>query len=159
MTGPIARVGERLAARRLRLVTAESCTGGMLAARLTDAPGASRFLVGGVVAYDDAVKTRLLGVRPETLAAHGAVSEEVAREMARGAIEASGADIAVAITGVAGPDGGTPAKPVGTVWIAVGTRDGCEAWHHRFAGGRAAIREESVAAALAVLDRLTGDDV
>lgn len=153
-----APLGERLVARGLRLVTAESCTGGMLAARLTAAPGASAFLAGGVVAYADDLKVRLLGVRPETLATHGAVSEPVALEMVQGALTASGADVAVAITGVAGPGGGTAEKPVGTVWIAVGTAEGCEARHHRFAGDRGRIREASVDAALAVVMGLLEDD-
>jgi len=154
-TGP---VRERLEARRLLLVTAESCTGGMLAARLTDAPGASGFLAGGVVAYADDAKVRLLGVRPETLAAYGAVSEPVALAMARGALTASGADVAIAITGVAGPGGGTAEKPVGTVWIAAVIGERYEARHHRFAGDRASIREASVDAALAMLERMLGDD-
>ncbi len=147
------QVGQRLAARDLRLVTAESCTGGMLAARLTDAAGASSFLVGGVVAYADEVKVRLLAVRPDTLAMYGAVSEQVAFEMARGALAASDADLAISITGVAGPDGGTADKPVGTVWIAAASREKQQAGHHRFDGDRGAIREASVEAALDLIER------
>lgn len=110
-----------LVARGLRIATAESCTGGSVAALLTSVPGASRAFVGGVVAYDNAVKERLLGVPAETIYEHGAVSEETVRAMAEGVRERLGADVGVATTGVAGPGGGTPEKPVGTVWVAVAT--------------------------------------
>lgn len=110
-----------LTARGLRIATAESCTGGSVAALLTSVPGASRAFVGGVVAYDNAVKERLLGVPAETIYEHGAVSEETVRAMAEGVRERLGADVGVATTGVAGPGGGTPEKPVGTVWVAVAT--------------------------------------
>ncbi len=110
-----------LAARGLTLATAESCTGGSIAARLTSVPGASRAFVGGVVAYDNAVKQSLLGVPAETLRAHGAVSEATVRAMAEGSRARLGADVGVATSGVAGPGGGTPEKPVGTVWLAVAT--------------------------------------
>ncbi len=106
----------------LTVTTAESCTGGAIAAALTRVPGASAGFEAGYVTYSNAIKTRTLGVREETLAAHGAVSEAVVREMAEGALERSGADLAVSVSGVAGPDGGTPAKPVGTVWLAWGDR-------------------------------------
>ena len=116
-----------LAARGLTLATAESCTGGSVAARLAAVPGASRVFLGSVVAYDNAVKTSVLGV-PETLiGAYGAVSEEVVRAMAEGVRERLGTDVAVATSGVAGPTGGTPEKPVGTVWIAVATDAGTQA--------------------------------
>lgn len=152
MSALVARVGERLVQRGLHLATAESCTGGMLAARLTDAPGASRFLAGGVVSYADAAKVSLLGVRPQTLAAYGAVSEQVAREMAQGARAAVDAGVGVAVTGVAGPGGGTPDKPVGTVWIAAAVGGSMRVELHRFAGDRGAVREQSVRAALELLD-------
>ncbi len=106
-----------LAGRRLRLVCAESCTGGIVASSLTDIPGSSAVLWGGVVAYSNESKSRILGVPPELIAEFGAVSREVARSMAKGALEASGADLALAITGIAGPDGGSPEKPVGLVWF------------------------------------------
>lgn len=112
----------RARARGLRLATAESCTAGMIAAALTDPPGASDMFDCGFVTYSNAAKTRMLGVRPETLAAHGAVSEQVAREMAEGARAASGVDLAVSVTGIAGP-GGSEHKPEGRVCFGL-ARDG-----------------------------------
>lgn len=118
----------RLAARRATLATAESCTGGLLAHRVTNVPGASRVFLGGFAAYANSVKTSALGVPESLILAHGAVSEPVARAMAEGARRAVGADYALATTGVAGPDGGTAEKPVGAVWIALAGPDGTEAW-------------------------------
>jgi PncC family amidohydrolase len=150
----VERVSERLARLGLRLAVAESCTGGLLTARLTDRPGASRFLVAGLATYSDEAKTALLGVRPESIVTHGAVSEAVVTEMVDGARRAAGTEVAVAITGVAGPDGGTPTKPVGTVWIAAAVGPRCRAERHRFPGDRAEVRDRSVEAALDLLDRL-----
>lgn len=154
MSGLVERVTERLSEARLTLALAESCTGGLVTARLTDRPGASRFLVAGVVAYANEAKVELLGVAPETIAAYGAVSEQVARAMASGARAVSGADAALAITGVAGPEGGTPEKPVGTVWIAAEVGERAEAREFHFGGDRAGIREASVRASLELLEAL-----
>lgn len=147
-----ARVSELIAGHGLRLATAESCTGGLVAAGFTARSGASRFFEVGFVTYSDSAKQALLGVQPATLDEHGAVSEAVALEMVAGALKA--ADIAVAITGVAGPDGGTPQKPVGTVWIAAGTASHREARLYHFEGDRSAVRAESVTAALDLLKSL-----
>ena len=135
-----------------RLVTAESCTGGWIAKLCTDLPGSSRWFLGGAVVYDNALKARALGVNPQTLAEVGAVSEAVVREMAAGALERLGGDVAVAVSGVAGPDGGTPDKPVGTVWFAWGRRDGqgtlIRTALERFPGDREAVRRQAVERAL-----------
>jgi nicotinamide-nucleotide amidase len=132
--------------------TAESCTGGWIAKIITDIPGASRCFCYGIVSYSNGAKESLLGVLPATLEEFGAVSEETAREMAEGALRLSGADFAVAVSGIAGPDGGSEDKPVGTVcfgWAArSGTRPKILADSRRFSGDRRAIREQSVAAAL-----------
>ena len=144
-------VAREMTARGLTLALAESCTGGLVAKRLTDRPGASDYLFGGVVAYANRAKEVFLGVRPETLAAHGAVSEETAREMVEGALRTTGADAALAITGIAGPGGGTEAKPVGTVWIAAALGDRRDVRRFRFGGDREEIRERSAQAALAML--------
>ena len=103
----------------LTLATAESCTAGNIAAMITAIPGSSHFYKGGIIAYADEVKVNILGVNPETLEKHGAVSEEVVIEMAKGAMKSMNSDCSVATSGIAGPTGGTPDKPVGTVWIAV----------------------------------------
>lgn len=147
-----AKVGEALARRGLRLATAESCTGGMVAAGFTAQAGASDYFEAGYVTYSNAAKERMLGVSSAALARHGAVSEEVAREMLSGALRA--ADVAVAITGIAGPGGGSPDKPVGTVWIAAGTAERPVAHHFQFDGDRARVRADSVAAALDLLESL-----
>ncbi|MBR3411698.1 MAG: CinA family nicotinamide mononucleotide deamidase-related protein [Bacteroidales bacterium] len=133
------------------LATAESCTGGTLAHQLTAMAGASEYYRGGVVAYSNEVKECALGVRHETLAAHGAVSEETVREMAAGVRERLGADYAVATTGIAGPGGGTPEKPVGTVWIAVAGPDGVTTKHLKFGDCRAQTIERTCNAVWAEL--------
>jgi nicotinamide-nucleotide amidase len=141
----------------VRIATAESCTGGLLAGILTEIPGASDVLDRGFVTYSNPAKIDLLGVLPDLLApgGAGAVSEAVARAMAEGAIERSAADLAVAITGVAGPDGGTPEKPVGLVHFAVAVRDGETQYRFRRFGdlGRSAVRLAAVGEALAMLNR------
>lgn len=111
-----------LTERHMTLATAESCTGGLISCRITDVPGSSAAFTHGFITYANAAKVSLLGVSPADLESHGAVSETVARQMAEGALQASGADIAVAVTGIAGPDGGTPEKPVGTAWIGLASK-------------------------------------
>jgi nicotinamide-nucleotide amidase len=145
---------EALTARALSVGVAESVTGGALADAFVQVPGASRVFRGGIVAYDNAVKESLLGVRPETLARFGAVSEEVAVEMARGAREALGSSLALATTGIAGPDGGSAEKPVGLVWFALADeRGGVETQHSTLPGNRADIRDRATTSALAMLWR------
>lgn len=129
-------VGRLLLTRNKQLCTAESCTGGYIAHLITSIPGSSRYFPGSIVAYSYELKQSLLGVRPETLAQHGAVSEQTVREMAVGALQAVGADVAVAVSGIAGPDGGTPDKPVGSVWMAVADRQRCVAARHIFGRDR-----------------------
>ena len=144
------QVARLLAGRRM--VTAESCTAGLLAARLTDRPGSSEYIAGGVVAYANEAKTALLGVDPGLIAAHGAVSPEVAEAMAAGALLRFGADTAVAITGVAGPGGGTADKPVGTVWFHVALADGPPVSRCvRVPGERSDVRDRSTTVAMHLL--------
>ncbi len=138
-----------------QLVTAESCTGGWIAKVCTDLPGSSRWFRGGAVAYSNELKMALLGVRPETLATEGAVSERVVREMALGALERLGGDVAVAVSGIAGPAGGAPGKPVGTVWLAWAVRGTggprVHAVEALFGGDRDRVRRLAVHRALAGL--------
>ncbi|GHE35428.1 CinA family protein [Vulcaniibacterium thermophilum] len=154
------QVGRHALDQRLMLVTAESCTGGWIAKTLTDIAGSSGWFDCGMVAYSYEAKQALLGVRPQTLEAHGAVSRETVIEMVSGALVHSGAHLAVAVTGIAGPGGGTADKPVGTVWIAWKRRGGYpQAQVFRFDGDREAVRRRTTAAALEGLRRqLLGDD-
>ena len=146
-------VAAALSGRRLGL--AESCTAGLLAARIADRPGASAYFAGGAVTYSDAAKTEVLGVAPELLAAHGAVSPEIAEAMADGALDRFGADVAVGVTGVAGPDGGTEAKPVGYVCICAKTAEGrVLARDPKLPGGRDDVRDRSVSVSMHMLRRL-----
>lgn len=145
---------DRCRARGLSLCVAESCTGGLLGARLTDIPGSSDVFIGGVIAYANAVKLRELGVRESDLAEHGAVSEPVVRQMARGARERFGADVALAVTGVAGPTGGTSAKPVGLVWICAAYEDRVEPRRLQLWGDRSEIRYRAAQAAMDLARRL-----
>ncbi len=142
------KIGLLLTQQGLTLATAESCTGGLVAHRITDVPGSSAYFVGGIVAYANEAKEALLGVQPETLAAHGAVSEEVAREMARGARQRLGADVAVAITGIAGPAGGTPDKPVGLTYVALSAPGVELVERHVWTQGRQENKHASAEAAL-----------
>ncbi|MEM8783580.1 MAG: competence/damage-inducible protein A [Planctomycetota bacterium] len=139
---------EALKTKGLTLTTAESCTGGLLGAMLTDVPGSSSVYTGGWVTYANAMKTERLGVPSETIEAHGAVSEPVAVAMARGAREKAHADLAVSLTGVAGPDGGTADKPVGTVWIGFASAHGDRAFLAKLRGTRQTIRDRAAKCAL-----------
>ncbi len=145
------RLQERCTTAGLFVAAAESCTGGLLTHVLTEVPGSSAYLLGGVVSYADRAKVDLLGVDPDHLAAHGAVSAQVARAMAQGARERFSADLAVAITGVAGPDGGSDAKPVGLTYVAVADEAGVEVRRLLLAGDRSANKRDSTAAALELL--------
>jgi nicotinamide-nucleotide amidase len=144
---------EALRTRRHRLGVAESCTGGLVGERVTNIPGASDTFIGGVVAYADVIKTAALKVPLETLAAHGAVSEETVRAMAEGAQRLFSADAGLAVTGIAGPGGGTPEKPVGTVWLAARVRTDTRAVQRVFPGDRDEIRQRAAQAALDLLRR------
>ncbi len=150
------RIGARLKARSLKLATAESCTGGWIAQAVTSVPGSSEWFDRGFVTYSDESKKELLGVHARTLSRHGAVSRETAKEMATGALARSRAQIAVAVTGIAGPTGGTKEKPVGMVcfaWSRKGRASGSAT--RRFSGGRESVRRKSVIAALqGLLERL-----
>lgn len=149
--GPAERLGALLRARGLTVATAESCTGGLVGAAITAAAGSSDYYLGGVVAYANAAKVRLLGVDPQDVTTFGAVSAEVARAMAEGARFRLGADVAVSVTGIAGPGGGSPGKPVGLVYIGVATAARVTATRLELAGERAAIRAAAVSAALEAL--------
>lgn len=146
------QVGHHLSNTGRQVVTAESCTGGWVGKALTDISGSSTFYLGGVVAYSNPLKQSLLRVNEMTLAAHGAVSEAVVREMAIGALQHLGAQVAVAVSGIAGPSGAQPGKPVGTVWFAWACRRGqaidCNARLKLISGDRDAVRRRSVAMAL-----------
>jgi len=143
------RLGELLKAQGRTIATAESCTGGWVAKVLTDRAGSSAYVTAGLVTYSNSAKQALLGVEAETLEQDGAVSESVVRQMVAGAVKAAGADVAVAISGVAGPGGGSPGKPVGTVWFAWGSGpDHTEAMVRHFEGDRNEVRRQSVLFAL-----------
>lgn len=147
-----ARVGHVLLESRRKLVTAESCTAGWVAKAVTDIPGSSAWFRGGLVAYDNELKRGLLGVQADTLEVHGAVSDATVQEMATGALATLGGEIAISVSGIAGPDGGQPGKPVGTVWFGWAWKHG-QAIHHRtrlkiIEGDREQVRRRSVQTAL-----------
>jgi nicotinamide-nucleotide amidase len=142
------RLAELLLAKRRKLCTAESCTGGLIAKTFTDLAGSSDWFERGFVTYSNAAKSEMLGVPPSVIEDYGAVSEAVANAMASGALRHSAADYAIAVTGVAGPGGGSAEKPVGTVWIAVASKDLLEARCHQFDGDRAAVREATLVAGI-----------
>lgn len=146
-----ARVGELLHLRGLRLAVAESCTGGLLGHRLTNVAGSSTYFVGGLIAYANEAKVKLLGVHQETLDKYGAVSRETVLEMARGARRQLEADIGLAVTGIAGPSGGTPDKPVGLTWIGLSTQSLDDARRFVWQGDRLSNKEQSAQAGLNLL--------
>ena len=141
-------VGQTLINKHLTIATAESCTGGLLGAALTQEPGSSEFYLGGVVSYSNSVKQGILGVSEENLEKFGAVSEEVAKEMAEGIRSKVGSDLAISTTGIAGPDGGSDQKPVGLVYIGIATPEGVHAKKFQFYGERESVRQLTVQAAL-----------
>ena len=150
----VQHVAKGLLRRGERLGTAESCTGGMIAAACTDLAGSSQWFERGIVSYSNEAKTELLGVPATVLAQHGAVSAEVAEHMAQGLLARAPLDWALAVTGIAGPTGGSPAKPVGTVWLALAGRGRApHVWRELFSGDRAAIRTQTVRSALTALAR------
>ena len=144
-------LGELLVQRGLTLAVAESLTGGLVCDRITDISGSSRYFLGGVTAYANEVKMTVLGVSPETLDDHGAVSAETVLQMARGVRTALGADFGISTSGIAGPTGGTPDKPVGTTWIGFSAADGEEARYFLFQGERLAVKRQAAEAALQLL--------
>jgi PncC family amidohydrolase len=153
------KVGTLLQQQRLKLVVAESCTGGLLGSRITDVAGSSEYFLAGVVAYAYEAKVELLGVSWDTLNTKGAVSRETVLEMAHGVRARMKADIAVSVSGIAGPGGGTPEKPVGTTWIGLAAADGERAELFRFAGDRENNKAAAVEAALQLLlDYLRGKE-
>ncbi|HCB94184.1 MAG TPA: competence protein ComA [Selenomonas sp.] len=143
--------GRLLAKERLTIACAESCTGGLLTSRLTDVAGSSAYVKGSIVSYSNEIKERLVGVKSDTLAGYGAVSEQTAGEMAEGIRRAIGADIGVGVTGIAGPDGGTPQKPVGLVYIAVAGAQGTVIRENRFKGTRGEIKLQTTETALEMI--------
>lgn len=147
-------VGQMLCARGYTISCAESCTGGLLTSTLTDVPGSSAYVMGSVVSYSNDVKSRILHVAEETLAAHGAVSPETARAMAEGVRDLMQTDVGVGITGIAGPGGGSPEKPVGLVYIAVSTLGKTSVEKNVFSGVRAEIKRAAVNKALAMVQEM-----
>jgi len=151
------RLGTALRERKLRLAVAESCTGGLIASRVTDVPGSSDYFMAGMVTYSNEAKEKFLGVSPESIRTHGAVSREVAGQMAQGIRRETGADIGLAVTGIAGPTGGSPEKPVGLVYIGAASAQGTFVRRFQFAGSRLEIKAQTADAALQLgIDLLEG---
>lgn len=148
------QIAKALTRKKLTLSVCESCTGGMLGSIITSTPGSSKYFCGGVIAYSNEVKQRVVGVRQVTLKRFGAVSAEVAREMAQGVRKKFKADISISITGIAGPTGGTKEKPVGLVYLCVAARQHVNVEHHIFKGSRNQIRKEACDKALRLLKRV-----
>lgn len=145
------KVGELLKQRKLTISVAESCTGGLIQELITDVPGSSKYFLGGVVAYSNELKQKLVGVNPATLKKYGAVSSEVACELAKGVGEITGSDIGISTTGIAGPTGGTKDKPVGLVYIGLCTKDALKSFRFLFKGDRHRIRENTAKKALELI--------
>jgi len=145
------KLGEMFSQRDLTLAIAESCTGGLVCHRITNVPGASDYFIGGVISYANRAKIERLGVRQDTLLSYGAVSEQTVIEMAAGVRAAFKTDIGLSISGIAGPSGGTPEKPVGTVWIGLNTVHKDIAQHHLWHGNRTEIKEQAAQGALLLL--------
>ena len=148
---PEVMIGDMLRARNLKLAAAESCTGGLISSRITDVPGSSEYFLGSIVSYAYEVKVSLVGVRWDTLNTYGAVSRETVLEMAHGVRKRLTADIAVSVSGIAGPGGGSPEKPVGTTWIGLATPVGEWAKLFQFSGSREENKSASASAALEML--------
>jgi PncC family amidohydrolase len=144
-------IGELLRQRKLRLATAESCTGGLIGHRLTNVPGSSDYYLGGVIAYSNQVKTNQLDVREETLEKFGAVSRETVLEMARGVRKLLHAEIGLSVSGIAGPGGGSPEKPVGLTWIGLSAPGSEQAWSYIWPGERLQVKEQTAEKALQLL--------
>jgi PncC family amidohydrolase len=147
----IEALGALCVACGIQCAVAESCTGGLLGARMTRLPGASRWFAGGIIAYDNRIKTQLLGIDPDLLRAYGAVSEQTALHMALGVCKLMSVHAAVSVTGIAGPDGGSPEKPVGLVWIGCALQDAAQARPFRFQGSRTQVRRAACAEAIRCL--------
>jgi PncC family amidohydrolase len=144
-------VGKLLERRAWHLAVAESCTGGLIAHTLTNVSGSSAYFLGGMTTYANEAKQRLLGVRRETLEQHGAVSQETVLEMAGGVRQAFGAEVGLSVSGIAGPSGGTPEKPIGTVWIGLSAGDYLRAQHFHFQGDRLQVKRQAAQKALELL--------
>lgn len=151
LSSPEQRIGALLRERGRTLGVAESCTGGLIAHRLTNVAGSSEYFLGGIVAYANAIKVRLLNVSPQTLEKYGAVSRQTVMEMAQGARRALGADLALSVSGIAGPGGGSADKPVGTVWVGLATPEGVWARRFHFDGDREQNKAAFAEAALTML--------
>jgi PncC family amidohydrolase len=152
-----ARVGEALRIREWTLALGESCTGGLVGYRITQMPGSSEYFLGGIVAYSNQAKEKLLNVHPETLKRYGAVSEKTAMEMAEGARQAFASEVGLSITGIAGPDSDSSEKPVGLTWIAISTPAGTYSECHHWKGDRTSNKRRSAQAALKLLYRLLSE--
>ena len=164
LTDLAVRLGARCVALGVHIATVESCTGGLVGHLITEVPGSSAWFIGGFLTYSDDLKLEILGVPHDVLAAHGAVSAQVAVAMATGGRIRTGADLAVSVTGIAGPDGGTPSKPVGLTYVAVADETGVAVRRHHWSGDRSDNKRRSAAAALDLLlerveIRVSADDL